>query len=330
MRNVPSQIQDHLDSGVTTTTLLLKIEPVTPGYAPFGITKLDRDVLYDDLEGEILYKAAIGMVPANIVSTAGMEIGNSEFQHLLPEFDLPISEADINAGVYDFAWFTLYLVNYEDLTPGRHVVMPSGHGQLGQMRQENGLSFWSELTDLTKLLKQTIVEKDSLNCRAIFGSQPPGTADSSGDIVTQRFPCGKDVSGMWTNGTVTDQGPEPNLSFADSDLGLPAGTCSPGALEWITGNNAGRNYEVEDQGGDGVIVLVFPTMFPVEVGDTFRIRPDCTKWKDGNNGCKFHFGDEWVLHYRGEPLIPVADADQINAPGASLPSRGTPFVLDGV
>jgi uncharacterized phage protein (TIGR02218 family) len=319
MRTISAELQEHLDSGATTTTLLLRIDPVTPGYASVGATLLDRDVVYDDGDGEVTYKATIGMVPSNIVSKASMEVGNTEIQHLLPESDLPISEADISAGVYDFASYTLMLVNYEDLSMG-HVIMPSGHGQLGQMRQENGLSFWSELTALVKLLKQSIVEKDSLTCRAIFGSQPLGTEDTSGDVITQRFPCGKDTSAMWVVGTVSAVSLETNRAFTAGALGAATDVYVPGMLRWLTGANSGRSYEVESQTAGGVIGLTFETMFPIETGDTFQIRPDCTKWKDGNNGCKFHFDTEWVLHYRGEPLIPVADADQINAPGASMTS----------
>jgi len=313
MRAVSSALQAHLDSGSTTVTLLLRIDPVTEGYAPFGAALLDREVVYDDGDGPIAYSPLIGMVPANIVSSASMEVGNTELQHLLPEADLPISEADIAAGVYDFAWYSLYLVNYEDLSMG-HIVMPAGHGQLGQMRMESGLSFWSELTELTKLLKQSIVEKDSLTCRAIFGSQPKG----SGAPVEQRFPCGKDTTGMWVEKTVTAVGAESNRTFTASALGAAAGTYVPGMVRWLTGANTGRSIEVEEQEADGTIDLTFETMFPIEVGDTFEIRPDCTKQVNGPNGCKFHFATEWVLHFRGEPLIPVADADQINAPGASM------------
>jgi uncharacterized phage protein (TIGR02218 family) len=318
MRAISPELQAHLDGGSTTVTLLLRIDPVTEGYSSIGAALLDRDVVYDDGDGEVTYVASIGMVPANITSSGGMDVGSTEFQHLLPEADLPISEADIAAGVYDYAWFTLYLVNYEDLSMG-HVIMPAGHGQLGQMRMEAGLSFWSELTDLSKLLKQTIVERDSLSCRAIFGSMPIGTG---GGVIEQRFPCGKDTTAMWLPGAVTSVGLETNRTFRASALGAAANTFVPGMLRWLTGRNAGRTLEVESQDGSGNISLTFDTMFPIEVGDTFEIRPDCTHWRDGPNGCKFHHGDpEWKLHYRGEPDIPIQDADQINTPGASQPSR---------
>lgn len=321
MRTISAELQAHLDSSATTTTVLIRFDPATPGVPSFGATLLDRDVVYDDGNGELTYRAALGMVLANVAASSGMDVDNTEAEHLLPEFDLDITEAAITAGAFDFAWFTVMLVNYEDLTMG-HLIMPSGHGQIGQIRVKDGLSWVPELNGLTKLLKQSIVEKDSLTCRAIFGSQPIGTV---GAEQTQRFPCGKDTTGMWVEGTVTAVGLETNRAFTASALVAAADVYVPGMLKWSTGVNAGRSYEVESQTAGGVIGLTFETMFPIEAGDTFEIRPDCTKWKDGNNGCKFHFGSTWVLHYRGEPLIPVADADQINAPGASM----APMIISG-
>lgn len=317
MRNVPSSIQSSLDSGVTTMTLLLRIDPQTEGYPSFGVTALDKDVVYNDGVSELTYLAPIGMVPANLTASGNMEVGNTEIQHLLPEFNTPISEADISAGVYDFSYYSYYLVDYNNLTTNTHVVL--AHGQLGQMKMEDGLSWWSQLTDLTKNLMQSIVEKDSITCRATFGSQPIGTG---GGVVEERFPCGKDAEALYVGPkTVTSPGAEFNITFTASGLGAAANTYVPGMIRWLTGDNAGRVVEVESQSGTGVISLTFETMFPIQAGDTFEIRPDCTKWKEGTNGCKFHFGStEWKLHYRGEPYIPVSDADQLNMPGATVGS----------
>lgn len=321
-RTISPELQAHLDSGTTTTTILIRIDPPDPKFDSFGMTKLDKDVIYDDGAGELTYSASIGMVPAELVTGEAMDVGNSEFDHLLPQFSIPINEDLIRAGVYDYATYTIYLVNYEDLSMG-HVIMPAGYGQVGRMTVDaSGMAFKAEFTDLTKELKQNIVEKDSITCRAIFGSQPIGSSDSSGDVIEQRFPCGKDVSGLWTDGTVTTVGLESNRTFTDSGLGLAADADVPGIVKWETGANAGRTFEVESQDAAGVVTLGFETQFPIENGDTFRIRPDCTKWVYGHNGCQEHFSDvspvEWKLHYRGEPFIPLSDADAINTPGATV------------
>lgn len=310
---IPGALQAHLDNGATTMTLLMRVDPANAAYPSFGCTLLDRDVIYDAGDGELVYRAPIGMIPATMVSGSDMGVNNSEIQHLIPEGDLDVNEAALNAGAYDYADYTLLWVNYEDLSMG-HVVLD--HGQLGQVRVQNGVTFWSELTSLSKLLKTPIVEKDSITCRAIFGSQPIGTG---GGVVEQRFPCGKDTSGMWVTRSVAEVGFEASRTFRAGAFGFPANTFVPGMLLWETGANAGRSHEVEVQEADGTISMTFETMFPVQVGDTFKIRPDCTKWKEEPNGCKFHFpGETWKLHYRGEPHIPISDGDALNTPGATV------------
>lgn len=303
-REIPIAFQGHLDGSSTTTCLCVRIEPVSPGYAPIGVTTRDRDLKFQDE----IYHAAVGLDSSARTAATDMSVDNSEGTSLVPEFDVPVSERDLIAGAYDYASWVSYLVNYED--PSQFVEL--ARGELGQVRVLNGLSFTFELLGMTKRLKQSIVEKDSLRCRAIFGSQALG----SGAPVTQRFPCGFETTGLWVLGSVVTVGEENTISF-ETDLTQADGFFKPGMLRWLTGPNTGRTYEVEDF-TSAVVWLTFPTMFPVEVGDTFEIRPDCTKWKDDANGCKAWWGGAWVLHYRGEPFIPVGDTGQVNAPGASV------------
>lgn len=310
MRYVPPALQAHLDSGATAMTFIMRIDPVQPGYASVGCTKLDKDIVYDDGLGELTYSATIAMTPSTLASTNSMGVDNGENQHLIPEGDMGISEADLNGGAYDYANFRLYWLCYEDLTLG-HVEIT--RGQLGQIRVEDGMTFWSEITSLAKLLKVPVVQKSSRTCRATFGSKPIGTI---GAEFTEKFPCGKDFT--WFDGTVTSVGAESNRTFGDSGLGALAGAFMPGMVKWTGGANAGRQYEVEDQDGSGVISLAFETMFPIQNGDTFQIRKDCTKWKSGDNGCGDHWGVDWVLHYRGEPDLRPQDSDSAITPGAAI------------
>jgi uncharacterized phage protein (TIGR02218 family) len=317
-RQISPELQAHLDAGATTLTVLIKVTPKNQNYAPFGICKLDRDLVYDDGLGEVNYAAMIGMVLSDMQSTSTMEVGNSEGRHLIPEaqFNIQVDEELIRAGVYDWADYVAYVVNYEDLSMG-HWIPPAGFGQTGQLSvDDRGLSFRMELTDLSKILKQTIVEKDSITCRADYGSQPIGTG---GGVKEQRFPCGATVTWSSTQ-TVTAASSEPTISFTASGLGQPDNTYVPGMLEWISGPNAGRSQGVSEQDEDGNISVYDATQFPVSVGHSFRIRHDCTKWVYGTHGCKENFGggDEWKLHYRGEPFIPISDADAVNTPGATV------------
>ena len=211
-RAIPIQLQSALDSGASTLTMLLKVTPVRPGFSAYGVTLTNRDVVYDDGDGEIRYSAAIGMVPSNLQSTPNLSVDNADFQHLVPEFDVPISEEDIRAGVYDYAEFTLMLVDYENLAGGHAVVH---HGNLGQLRIKDGLSYWNELFGLSKQLKQTVVARYSRSCPAIFGSQPPGTP---GATVTEEKYCGFDAEALFEPFEVSAVGDEPTVEFTDALL----------------------------------------------------------------------------------------------------------------
>ena len=189
-------------------------------------------------------------------------------------------------------------------------------GKLGQIRNVEGMTLWSEISSLAKQLKTPIVKKSSRTCRATYGSMPIGTV---GAAVTERQPCGKDISAMWSDvRAVSSVGAETNINFTCSGLGAAEGFYVPGMLKWETGANAGRSYEVVIQTAAGVIEVDFDTMFPIQVGDTFKLRKDCTKWWEGPNGCLSHFGADWTQHYRGEPYLKPQDSDSVITPGASV------------
>lgn len=313
-RTIDLTLMSHINTGRTTTCYILKITPVTPGYAPYGAAMTNRPVTYDDGTGPLVYAAIIGMQLTSISSSADLSVDNAENESLMPEYDFPISEADIIAGVYDFAKFDLYLVNYKDLTPGRHILAQSG--TLGRVTvREGGLSFVEELRGLSDQLKQSLCQKDSLSCRAIFGSGAIG----SGADVEEEYPCEFNVDSLLISGSVSLVGFESTTTFT-SNPGFPAtaGQLSLGVIKWLTGANAGRTEEVEDNTVAGVITLAFPAMFPIQPSDTFEARGGCSKIaRDDVRGCKRWWAAQWVKHFRGEPDIPIGDSGSIETPGAS-------------
>lgn len=309
MITIPAPLQAHLDSGAATVCILLKITPVRPGYDPFGVTDLDRNTDYDDGVDDLTYYASISADISAWQTRSNMDVDNAETTGLMPTFDLPLSEADFRAGVYDYARFEARLVNYQDLTM-ESVILRTG--ELGKISLKNNQVWVAELLGLTHRLQRNFVRTATRTCAAIFGSQPIGT---SGDVVTERYPCGKDISGMWINGEVTGLSVDTQYEI-ETDLIEADGFFKPGALRWLDGMMAGRTYEVEDY-IDGIVYFSFPLDFAPEVGDTFEIRPDCTKAIEGENGCKDHFSTDWVIHFRGFPHIPNGEQDRLNSPGAS-------------
>lgn len=314
-RQISIELKDHLRQPTTTTCYLIRIDPTQPGYPSYGVTTLDRPVTYDDGISEIDYSASVGTQPSVLQGSADLSVDNAEATSLMPEFDVPVSEADIRAGVYDFARYRVYLVNYEDLTQG-HVVL--GAGSLGRISIDtDGLSFVNELRGLSAELKQSVCQKDSLTCRAQFGSQVIGSATPG---PQERFPCGVDATELLVSGTVTSVSLENTLRFTVGGFTMDEDELVPGMVFWSTGANAGRSYEIEENSAGGEIALAHESMWPIEVGDTLQYRVDCNKQaRDTSKGCKAdnRWGSNWPLHFRGEPDIPIGDAGQMEAPGAS-------------
>ena len=95
-------------------------------------------------------------------------------------------------------------------------------------------------------------------------------------------------------------------------FGRYTNTLKPGLVEFYTGDNAGRSYEIEGNVG-AVITLAIPTEKPIQIGDTGRRRVDCTRLLTGDNGCIFH-GRR--LSFRGEWYRQVSQTEQLQSPGA--------------
>lgn len=234
-RTIPIILEGHIKSDATTLCLLIKVIPTQPGFDPFGITTLDVDVDYDDGGGVLTYLAAVGSEPSNLSSSADLSVAGGETKQLMPVFDTPASEAEIAAGAYDYAAFVAYAINYENPVSGEHMILQSG--TLGRNSvTDDGMTWTAELRGLTQPLKQSITEKWSLTCRAVFGS--------TGTSAQSRYPCNFDISTLWSNGTVTAVGVDDTQLFHANDVAVQYGG-APGAVEWLTGDNAGRTDESE-------------------------------------------------------------------------------------
>lgn len=304
-RTIPPALQARLDQNVTTTTRLLKIM-LRNGFT-YGLAMLDRDIDYDDGAGVLTYHALTGFDPSAIASDIGYSVDNAEGASLMTRDLIPgVTLEMVEAGDLDDAAWICYLVDFEHLEDG-HILLDAG--DLGEVRTRYGAVWIPELLSYMARLRQPIGGVWSRSCRAIFGSP----ADS-------QTGCGVDLAPLWVAGEVTAVGAEADRVFTgDAVLGTSSNAVVPfpGRVEWLTGANAGRTFPTEDI--DGLVVsLGEPTGYPIEIGDTYRIRPDCRKryledcietWDNGVN-------------FKGEPLIPVGDSTQVQVPGAELPGGG--------
>jgi len=307
MRTVPSSLQSHLDTGSTTLCFLLKIKP-QKGTA-FGVTSLDIDVAYDDGGGMVIYGATTGLNLSSVDTTAGMSVSNAEAMMLISS---DFSKTDIEAGVLDYADYYVYRVNWDESAQGHYLVQA---GRTGIVRSNDELSGVIELRGISQQLKQNYIDQYSLSCRAIFGS-------TSSD---EKFPCNFDTSTLWQSNVVLSVGVEADRQFTATDT--PASTGPNGVIndlntsiiEFLTGDNAGLTVETESVSGDD-IELRFQAAYDIQVGDTYRMRPDCQK--------RFHADciDIYaiVLNFRGEPYIPLTEESPALFPCAKVKGFGAP------
>lgn len=254
-KTIPIALQAHKALPATTLCDLLKVGPLEDGTI-YGFTSLDKDVTYDDGSGDgaVTYRAHTGFNGSAQIASADLSVDNAEAESLEATYTVPgVTQAAIDAGLFDKAPFVMYRVNYRDLTMGHEVLAA---GTVGEQTLKVGGVAVLELRSLSQQLKQSVVELDSLTCRVKqFGSQP-------GD---ERFPCGYDLTAEWVNFTVTEVGDEVTRTFVTDDISEADNYYAPGLVEWETGDNAGQQVEIELHEG----IIGGPATAEITTGITF-------------------------------------------------------------
>jgi uncharacterized phage protein (TIGR02218 family) len=304
MKTIPLALRNHMTLDATSWTLLMKL--VCKDGTILGFTRLDVNVTYNDGGGDLVYTSDQGFTPERLQAAADLGVDNTDLQGWYALGG--ITEARIRAGLFDFARVWVYRVNFMDLSQGHEIWAA---GTLGESKY-NETGWTTEFRSLSQQLKQPLCQLYSLTCRARFGSKPIGTV---GAPFTERKPCNEDL--VWASGTVTSLGAETDRIFTDTGRSEADGFYQPGVIEWLTGSNAGAQIEVYTFASDQ-FVLLLPMPYPIQIGDTYRVRQDCDKTF---TMCKDRFSN--TLNFRGENLTPVQDADSIMVPGANISTVGT-------
>ena len=292
MKTMSLALQQHLAGGATTVCLLLRIQCVGAWEGTvLGFTNLDTALRYNDGDGPVAYSPDNGFTPKRFEHACDFGIDNSEGVGWVSDHGL--KREQILAGIFDYAKFTVYRVNYADLSQGHEVVL---HGTLGEI-QCDGMRWQVELRSLMQQAKQPIGQVYSLTCRARFGDKR----------------CGLPLT--WIDGRVTAVGPDPRRFFSASALTQAAGTFDIGIVRWQSGSNTGAEVEIDSFSAGGQVRLAYSLGFPVRVGDAFHIRQDCDKTFAR---CKAYSN---AINFRGEHLTPVAER-ALHTPGAYIKSVG--------
>ena len=170
MRDIPENLQSHIDSGATT---LCHIWTLTrKDGAVFGFTDHDDNL---DVDG-VNYIARSGMSGGDVDGSLGFSIDNGHVESVLS--DARITADDINAGLYERAELSCAVVNWQDTSQR----MTLTRGQLGEMTQK-GESFTAEWVGEGTKLNRSQGRVFSRLCDAAFGDMRCG-------LNTDDFPSG--------------------------------------------------------------------------------------------------------------------------------------------
>jgi hypothetical protein len=113
--------------------------------------------------GSVAYSAVAGYTKTDIASSGALNVDNLEVDGIL--VSPSISEADLRAGLWDFAHVTIFTVNWADLTQGALV---QRCGTLGEVTIERG-AFKAKLRGVTQAYSRVIIELTTPSCRAKLG-----------------------------------------------------------------------------------------------------------------------------------------------------------------
>ena len=211
-------------------------------------------------------------------STADLAIDNLDVESVFS--DDGITEADLRAGQYDFAEIRMFLVNYQDLGQG---ILKLRRGWLGEVSIRDEM-YVAELRGMAQKLQMTVGEVYAPDCAADLG-------DSR---------CGVDLAILEESGSVTSV---VGYTTFESSLAQATRWYDGGELTWTSGANTGQTVAVRHWDADTDSVSLFlPSVYAVEIGDAFTIRPGCDKTFAT---CNAKFDN--AINFRGFPHVPGND-----------------------
>lgn len=272
MKNLPTGMQDHLDTGATTMALCWKV--TRRDGTVQGFTEHDEDITFDG----VTFEAASGFTASRVAQSLGLAADNLNVEGALSSDT--INEDDLAAGEYDNAAVVLYTVNYNDLS--QFVILD--RGQIGEVERKE-VGFSAEFRSLTDRLNQRTGRQYQRTCDAVVGDARCGVNLGSGSYST--------------TGAVSSAS---GRTLVVSGLGsFASGFFDGGVLTFTSGDNDDIAIQVKTHSGTTLVLWEVPPQ-TVAAATTFSITAGCDKTPAT---CKAKFSN--FANFRGFPHIPGND-----------------------
>ncbi|MFW0776986.1 MAG: DUF2163 domain-containing protein [Rickettsiales bacterium] len=276
MKQISTSLEAHISGEVTTLATCWKLK--RRDNVIMGFTNHDKDILFDG----VVYRADTGFTPTVVENTSAASVDNLDIEGMISASS--ITEADILAGLYDFAEIEIFLLNYNDTSQGALKLRRGWLGEVSLHKQQ----FVAEVRGLTQRLSQTIGELYSPSCRATLGDHR----------------CKVVLSGHTVTGSVTSVGS--TQEFFDTARTEESGLFTFGLITFTSGANNGLSMEIKEYyynvSSGGRIILALPVPYSIDSGDTYSLSKGCDKTI---TTCFERFDN--VVNFRGEPNVPGID-----------------------
>jgi uncharacterized phage protein (TIGR02218 family) len=282
MKVLPSGLATHVAQSSTRLASFIRIDR-RDGFT-LGLSSHDQPLTI----GGLIYEP--GFDPSSVVSSNGLAVDNLEAKGILDSES--ITEADVDAGMWDYAEVHVFQANWKDPTLG---VLKELRGWFGEFTF-SGSGYTVELRNLAGALNSSIGELVGPGCSATVG-------DARCKVDLTDYTAAGTVAVVTSDRVFTTDLASATVRLTPSSTGAPpVDYFNAGLLTWATGVNAGRRMEVKTYAADGSLALQLPMVGTVAPGDVFSISAGCAKTREV---CVAEFGN--VLNFRGFPDLPGID-----------------------
>jgi uncharacterized phage protein (TIGR02218 family) len=272
VKTIAAALQTHYDSSSTTIATLWKVTRADS--TVYGFTDHDQALVY----GGLTYSPT-SVFDASAIETRGqLNVDNLELVGLLDSAG--ITEADIEAGLWDGAQIEVREVNWASLTDGANLLRV---GSIGKVSRRRG-QYVAEMRGLMQSLQNNIGRIVHPSCDADLGDAR----------------CGVALGPLTITGAVT--GVTSRRVFADTSLVQAADYFTGGLVTWTSGACSGLAMEVKTFALGGGVTLHLPGPYDIAIGDDYTITPGCDKLKAT---CIAKFSN--VVNFRGFSFVPGQD-----------------------
>ena len=267
MRKTPDYFTSNLTTLTTCCYMKLRNGDI------IGFTEHLGDLTIDNL----VYRAGNSFRSTSIENTDNLSVDNLEIEGVI-DSDV-IKHEDLIAGLYDYAYVEIFVVDYQLPQAGK-IILKAGY--IGEIRF-CGQRFIAEIRGLSQKLNANIGKYYSPTCRTNFGGSQ----------------CKINLSKYQKHGVVVSliQG----KSFVIDKLIFENDWYLYGLIKFITGQNKDLSLEIKEI-HENIISLMLEFPYQINVGDEFIITPGCDKQF---STCCERYNN--AVNFRGEPTLPGMD-----------------------